>query len=140
MVAAFACAAVVSLVACSPAEPARTTEPIGQAEDLRLQIAFQGLCDAATLAQAGEVQPAADMFQDRSHEYLHELADRLSMTDRAAAARLLESKERVEAAIADPSTASPPQVSALITALEAELASAAQTLGMSRPVCGGPAP
>jgi hypothetical protein len=132
-------ASVLALSACASAEPAQTTEPIGQAEALPLQIAFQGLCNAATLAEAGDVQSANDMFQDQAHQYLHELADRLSKIDREAAARLLEGKERVEAAFASP-TASPPQVSQLLGALEGEVGNAAEVLGMDRPVCGGVAP
>ena len=129
-------AAIVMLVSCG-GDPAGTVEPIEEAESLPLQIAFQGLCDARTLAEAGDIQAASDTFQSRAHAELHSLADRLAASDRDAAARLLEAKQRVEAAFASPESAAPPVVAAQLSTLEAEVASAAHVLGQERPVCGG---
>ena len=115
-------------------------EPIAvleEAEALPVQIAFQGLCEARTAAEAGDVPGASTIFQSRTHSELHSLADRLSTTDRDAAARLLEAKQRVEDAFADPTTASPTAVAGLISSLKGEVASAAEPLGQERPVCGG---
>ncbi len=129
----------LALVSCGAGE-ANTVEPINQAEALPLQIAFQGLCDARTLAEAGDAQGAADTFLSRSHAELHTIADRLSASDRDAAARLLEAKQRVEVAIDNPATASPEIVAGQISALEAEVAVAAEHLGLNPPVCGGVGP
>ena len=126
---------LVALAACASGaeEPLDALE---EAEALPLQIAFQGLCQSRAAAEAGDVPGASGVFQSRAHAELHTLADRLSATDRDAAARLLEAKQRLEAAFADPA-ASPPAVAGLISALEAEVASSAATLGLQRPVCKG---
>jgi hypothetical protein len=63
------------------------------------EVAFRGLCAAEEAARAGDIPEARRFFFDRSHEYLHELADRVSKSDRAVAAALLEAKERVESLI-----------------------------------------
>lgn len=129
--------ALLALVSCGSTGPSATVEPIEEAEALPLQLAFQGLCDAATLAQAGDVQSAADMYEDRSHAYVHELADRVSGSDRDAAARLLEAKQIVEAQLANPDVANPQVVAGALSGLEAALADAAEAAGFERPGCGG---
>jgi hypothetical protein len=63
------------------------------------QAAFQALCGAEEAALAGNLPEARRLFFDRSHAYLHELADRVAKGDRAVAASLLEAKERVESLI-----------------------------------------
>jgi hypothetical protein len=129
--------AVAALVSCGGGGAADTVEPIQDADSLWIRIAYQGLCDARTLAEAGDVQSAADTFESRAHAELHTLADRLSASDRDAAARLLEAKQQVEAVLSDPVTAAPETVAAGLLALEAEVANAAETLGLDRPTCGG---
>ncbi len=63
-----------------------------------LQGAAAGLCTAR--AQAGaDVKAAATTFYDRSHDALHDLARALDASDRAASARVLEGKQRVESAL-----------------------------------------
>ena len=62
----------------------------------RLRDAAAGLCTARDEAGA-DVKRASTTFYDRSHDALHTLARALDPVDRAAAARLLEDKERVEA-------------------------------------------
>lgn len=128
---------VLALVSCSGTSPADTTEPIDRAEALPLRIAFQGLCDAQTVAASGDVTSAADLFQDRTHAYLHEFADRISSTDREGAARLLEAKEVVEALLGTPETADPQGVAAALQELQGALARAAISAGFEQPACGG---
>ena len=128
----------VALAACAPGAE-DSIEALEQAESLPLQIAFEGLCQARAVAEAGDVEGASAVFQSRAHAELHSLADRLSATDREAAARLLEAKQRVEAAFASPTT-SGPAAAGLIAALEAEVQHAAEVLGQVQPVCGGVAP
>ncbi len=59
------------------------------------------LCAAEALVADGDVAAADRRFLNDAHEPLHELADELTETDRAAAARLLQAKEAVEAGLAD---------------------------------------
>lgn len=128
----------LTLCACaSGAEPA--TDAAEEASSLPVSIAHQGVCDARTMAQAGNVEGAALTFESRAHAELHALADRLSATDRAAAAGLLQAKQRVEAALVDPASASPEAVVTVLAALEGEIATAAEALGLERPVCAGAA-
>jgi hypothetical protein len=70
--------------------------------EIRLQEAVQGLCRAEALAREGDVPGARAAFVNRSHTYLHELAADVTDRDPAAAAALLEAKQRVEAALGDP--------------------------------------
>lgn len=63
-----------------------------------------GLCAAADAAAEGSVEDARDVFFDRSHQGLHDLAASASEEDRTATADLLESKQRVESMVrGDPS-------------------------------------
>ena len=127
--------ALLALAACAPGAD-QAIDALDEAEALSLEIAFQGLCQARSVAEAGDVQGASAVFQSRAHAELHTLADRLSGTDREAAARLLEAKQRVEAALAGPATTGP-AAAGLISALEAEVQSAAESLGQDPPACGG---
>lgn len=58
------------------------------------------LCEARDAAAAQDVATARTIFLDDVHAGLHDLAERLS-DDRAVAARLLEAKQAVEAALED---------------------------------------
>lgn len=58
--------------------------------------AYLALCDMAAQVEAGDLDRAEATFHDEVHEALHELADRLETTDRAASAALLVAKTRVE--------------------------------------------
>lgn len=58
------------------------------------------LCAALTAADGGDLATARATFQDRVHGPLHDIAAAAAETDRAAAARLLEAKQRVEASLA----------------------------------------
>lgn len=103
-------------------------------EEQRLRSASQGLCAAVELAGEGDVDAAEDAFTSKVHAFLHEFADRLSESDRAATAELLEAKQRVEAAFADPA-ASPSEVSGALAALKGELDAAAASSGLAAAPC-----
>jgi len=79
-----------------PARPSGRAPSFASARD--------GLCQAAAAADRSDVAGARAEFFDRAHQPLHELAGAAQTQDRAAAARLLEAKARVEA---DISAASP---------------------------------
>lgn len=67
--------------------------------DDRYAHAVDGLCDSRQDLADGNVAPATESFFDSAHAPLHEIADRLSDRDRAAAADLLEAKQAFEAGI-----------------------------------------
>lgn len=56
----------------------------------------EGLCEARQQLEGDRPAEAESTFYDRSHVPLHDIADRLSGEDTAAAARLLEAKQSVE--------------------------------------------
>lgn len=60
---------------------------------------YQGLCQA--LAQASQPDAAREIFFDRVHQPLHQLAADATDADRAVAAKLLEAKQAVERDLAD---------------------------------------
>lgn len=76
----------------APARSAVTTSASGQVHDQ--------VCAALTAAAKGDLDTARATFQDRVHGPLHDIAATAADTDRAASARLLEAKQRVEAALA----------------------------------------
>ena len=122
---------------CASTTSGSPSAAVDEAEALELQISFQGLCDARTLAAAEDLWGAANEFQTQSHAYLHEFADRYSASEREAVARLLEAKQVVEAQLASPDFAEPTAVTASLSTLETALADAAERVGFDRPVCGG---
>jgi hypothetical protein len=101
-----------------------------------LQRASQGLCDAQVLAFESNVPRAASVFDREAHGFLHELAADLEEVDRAAAAGLLEAKQRLEAILADPVRADPQEVAVLITELQRALRDGAEAAGLPTPLCG----
>jgi hypothetical protein len=94
MVSRVACALVVllALMACSGEKA-----PAHQAQAGSLGNVVVALCEARA-----EADPAAseEIFYDRVHARLHDLARATEEVDRAAAARLLEAKEAVESDLA----------------------------------------
>jgi hypothetical protein len=72
--------------------PTSTTTPGGHA----LAGLGDGVCAFARQARAGDAASARTSFFGPVHDDLHQLADELSDTDRPAAGRLLEAKQRVE--------------------------------------------
>lgn len=61
--------------------------------------ARDGVCQAAEALRTGDARRARALFFDRSHQPLHELAAAAQERDRAATARLLEAKGRVESGL-----------------------------------------
>ena len=126
----------IALVLLASGLAACASEPVSEAApaaDPGLQRASAGLCDALRASSAGDVGRAATVFEDEAHGYLHELADRVEAQDRAAAAELLQAKQRAEAALARPWA--PEEVAQALEELGEELADSAATLGMQRPSC-----
>jgi hypothetical protein len=70
--------------------------------------AHVALCEAAD-----RPQEARELFFDRSHEQLHEVARRLDGVDRPQAAALLEAKNRVESGLDRPGPSLPDDISRL---------------------------
>ena len=60
---------------------------------------YADVCAAASAADAGDREAAERHFVDEAHGPLHDLAAAAGTRDRAAAGRLLEAKQRVEAAV-----------------------------------------
>jgi hypothetical protein len=114
---------IFTLAACGSD---RTAGPGGD-----LGTALDGLCEASMLSARGLVRDAESEFQDRAHAYLHELARETAETDREAAALLLEAKQRVEQAFAEPPE--PEDLARLLDELRERTAEAA---GISAPPCG----
>jgi hypothetical protein len=126
----------LALVACAP-DVEGPSAALDQAEALPLKLAYQGLCDARAIAESGDMWGASDIFQSRSHAYLHEVAAKVQAVDREVAARLLQAKQAVEAQLATPDTANPQLVVASLSTLETALGDSAESLELTRPVCGG---
>ena len=124
-----ATALALTLVACSDA----SREDTGL--EGRLAGASQGLCDAQAHASRSDVARAAAVFNAEVHAFLHELAADLQETDRAAAADLLEAKQRVEAALVAPARANAKEVVTLLVDLERALAAAAEAAGLGGTTC-----
>ena len=81
----------------------------------------EGVCAALRAARAGDHAGAEREFRD-AHGGLHDLAAEVEDTDRAAAARLLEAKQRAESALRAPSP------SPLVPEIEAVAAAVAQAI------------
>ena len=60
---------------------------------------YADVCASAAAAKAGDRDAAERKFVDDAHGPLHQLAAAAEARDRASAARLLEAKQRVEAAV-----------------------------------------
>ena len=84
-------AAVGALTGDGSPPPPPPSSSFGPARD--------GVCQAAEAARTGDARRARAVFFDRSHQPLHELAAAAQERDRAATARLLEAKERVESGL-----------------------------------------
>jgi hypothetical protein len=95
-----------------------------------VEEAVAGLCDAAG---ASELEVAAATFADRAHQTLHVVAAAVQEVDRAAAAALQQTKQRVEADLAEP--ALPPGFAADVDALLVALRAALEAIGLEAPSC-----
>jgi predicted ABC-type transport system involved in lysophospholipase L1 biosynthesis ATPase subunit len=105
-----------------------------------LTVALAGLCRAEDFARAGDLFEARRAFLDRSHAFLHELAARGGGRARLAVARLLEGKQRVEAALGPEGNETPAEVADLLRQLEVATRALASALGTAAPRCGGGGP
>lgn len=65
--------------------------------------AVEGLCEARRVAE-DDPERAHDLFFDEAHATLHVLADEVADHDRAAAAALLEAKQKAESRSSGPQT------------------------------------
>lgn len=108
--------------ACS----AGTEDPATQDE---FSMAAEGLCRTADVAD--DPTAARKVFYDTVHQPLHQLADDTAAEDRAAAAALLEAKQRVEAAL----DASDPSLAAAVDDLVDATSRALATLDRPEPDC-----
>lgn len=97
-----------------------------------LASAVSGLCEARDEAAGGDLEAADAAFQNRSHGELHRLVERAQGRDRAAAADVLEAKERVEAGLEEGDGA---EMASRFEDLEAAVRSAALVLGEDVPEC-----
>jgi hypothetical protein len=129
---AIAVAVPLLVGACSPSGGSATA-----AAPADLTVALAGLCRAAESARSGDLFEAQRTFQNQSHAFLHELARRGQERARPAVARLLEAKQRVEAALSPESGAPPAEVAALLGELEVATRDLARVLGTPAPRCGG---
>lgn len=102
-----------------------------------LTLALAGLCRAAESARAGDLFEAQRTFENRSHAFLHELAAMGQDRARTAVARVLEVKQRVEAALGPGGGSRPADVEALLLDLESATRELAGALGTPAPRCGG---
>jgi hypothetical protein len=109
-------------------EPSSPTGPVARADTDR---AVNGLCE---LAGETDLATANARFQDQAHRTLHAVAAEAERVDRAVSAALLETKQRVEADLAEPDLPAgfADDVEALLVALRAAL----ETIGLPAPACG----
>ena len=98
----------------TPAAVGATVEGSARAHD--------ALCTALTAAAAGRVDEARAVFFDRAHNALHDTAADAERADRAASARLLEAKQRVEADAASAPTKLAADLRALLPTVRAAIA------------------
>jgi hypothetical protein len=125
---------VVALLAtaCDGQEPAGASE----AEVAEFRAAVDGLCQTASSLGQNKVSQALQIFGDRTHGYLHELAADLEERDRPLAARLLETKQAVEIALRDPSFYGRPEIARRFRDLHNILLRAAKVMGLPQVGCG----
>ena len=124
-------AAAVLLEGCAGGDPAPTSTPRPTGHSL--EGLADGVCGVALQARAGQRAAAREQFVGRVHEDLHQLADELSEIDRAAAARVLEAKQRVEDDLDRP--ADPPDLGGDADELVAATGEGLRRLGMAAGEC-----
>ena len=106
------------------------------AETARFLAAMDGLCQTQAYAELHQYSSARQTFENQSHQYLHELAARVEKEDAAAAGTLLETKQQVEVALADPGFYGPEEVVRRVVALQDAVRGAAAVLGVEGAGCG----
>lgn len=117
-------ALVVAAVAVFGKAPGRPPTPVGATRSTT-QV-HDRLCAVLRDAVRGDLQVARASFQDRVHGPLHDVAATAAKTDRAAAARLLEAKQRVEAALATNSDSLAASLGALAPTVRVALVAAGE--------------
>jgi hypothetical protein len=120
------------MTGCLAGEGSDTTAPTDHPG--RLQVASQGLCDSQVAASEGRLREAADIFDAKTHDYLHDLARMLREIDPRATAELLESKQRVESIFQN--SRDPVETQEVLVALQRALHDAAEAAGLPAPLCG----
>jgi hypothetical protein len=125
--------AILLLVALAATACTDDAAPAPPQENRRLQTASQGLCDAQILVTEGRIRDAASVFEADTHDYLHQLANRLLEVDPETAAHLLEAKQRVERALAE--GRDPPGTQDLLVRLQRALGDAAAAVDLPAPLC-----
>ena len=119
------------LAACGGDGDGSATSPTDPAVD---RAAADGtvlaLCE---LAGVSELEEADEIFHDRAHEPLHEIADAAGDVDRPAAGDLLAAKQVVEADLLEPGL--PATFPADVVALVAATGAALVALGIESAAC-----
>ena len=130
--------AVAALVAGACGSDGATPPAGGGTLQQRLESAMEGICRAASLARQGRADEAAAAFNDRAHQFLHDVAPEVQAEDPAAAADLLEAKNRVETALLEARRGETggQELAGLLDALAASLRRAAAVLEVEAPECG----
>jgi len=103
---------------------------LGPVTDQAAAEAVRGLCALESTTDRAEAEAT---FLDRSHETLHVIAAATEGQDRAAAADLLEAKQRVEADLAGADL--PPDFAADVWALIQATHAALEGIGLDAPAC-----
>ena len=96
--------AIVAIAAAISAATGEGDQASQASSPPSFELARDGVCQAAEAADHGDATRARSVFFDRSHQPLHELAAAAQERDRAATARLLEAKQRVESGLEKGST------------------------------------
>jgi hypothetical protein len=109
-------------------EPSGALGPVSQEAADR---AVGGLCE---IVGATDLEAANATFQDRAHQTLHTVAAAAEQGDRAAAAALLQAKQRVEADLTE--AALPVGFGDDVEALLASLRAALGAIGLDAATCG----
>ena len=129
----------LALAACgadgtTPSPSAPTALPsggLGIVTQETTSAAVLGLCEVLS-GLADDPETAMDTFHDRVHEELHVIAAATQTQDRAAAAALLQAKEKVEADFAGRDAA---DAGDDVEALAAALRDALDAIGLAAPDC-----
>jgi hypothetical protein len=125
-------AVLVAVVATGGAGCGSAEDEGAPSGELPSSQAYLGVCRALLAARNGDAARARTVFENDAHGPLHELSDQVDEENRAIAARLLESKNAVESAVAKNADAD-----AMRTALERLSAATADAV---REVEGEPGP
>jgi hypothetical protein len=107
-----------------------------EAEVDEFRAAVDGLCQAASFLGQRQVPEAVRVFQNRTHQYLHQLIARVEPLDRAASSDLLEAKHAMEIALPDPTFYGEKEVGRRLEELHQALLRAGAVVGLPEVGCG----